>query len=382
MENTKNKRKSILEVLDFNKNGKVDIEDIIVLAMNLPGVKIKRDDFLKKEFSTKCSKETLDLAIATTPKDAGIDEKIIEKVASEVIKYERNCVSSISAALGVPGGWAMVATVPADLVQFYGYMLRAAQKLLYLYGFQQINVRDNDSGLDTATVNLITICLGVMYGVAGAKNALIAISKALAKGVEKKLLQAALTKGTVYPIVKRVAKWFGIKLTKALFAGAVKKIIPIIGGGLGFLVTFFSFQPCCERLRRNLRDNYLYNKERDNSNDDWIIDGEFEDANSEDDTEGIFDDFEEESPCPTCNTILKYKDVFATKKNVCSCPNCGEKIINPNCGDEYIWYCNKCNDIMNNQDSWHGETGELYKCDKCGATNDLSNPESNEYLEE
>ena len=59
MENTRIKRKIFLEALDYNKNGKIDIEDIIVLAMNLPGVKIKRDEFLRKEFSTKCNKETL-----------------------------------------------------------------------------------------------------------------------------------------------------------------------------------------------------------------------------------------------------------------------------------------------------------------------------------
>ena len=35
-------------------------------------------------------------------------------------------------------------------------------------------------------------------------TALRTMAAALAKGVEKKLLKAALTKGTIYPIVKRV----------------------------------------------------------------------------------------------------------------------------------------------------------------------------------
>ena len=52
-----------------------------------------------------------------------------------MINFERNCVSGISAALGMPGGVAMSATIPADIVQYYGYTLRAAQKLMYLYGF-------------------------------------------------------------------------------------------------------------------------------------------------------------------------------------------------------------------------------------------------------
>ena len=56
-------------------------------------------------------------------------------------------------------------------------------------------------------------------------NAIKAISRALAKGVEKKLLQKALTKGTIYPIVKKVAQWFGVRMTKAVFAGFFKKAI-------------------------------------------------------------------------------------------------------------------------------------------------------------
>ena len=47
--------------------------------------------------------------------------------------------------------------------------------------------------LDSETLNSLTICLGIMYGVAGANNAIKGIAKALAAGVEKKLLKAALT---------------------------------------------------------------------------------------------------------------------------------------------------------------------------------------------
>ena len=80
-----------------------------------------------------------------------------------------------------------------------------------------------------------------MYGAAGANNALKALAKALAAGVEKQLLRKALTKGTIYPIVKSVAKWFSVKMTKEVFAGFFKKAIPVVGGvigGLGAAVLF------------------------------------------------------------------------------------------------------------------------------------------------
>ena len=272
------KQNKILDVLDYNQNGKVDIEDIIILGLKVPGVKISREEFLRKELTNICEKDTLEKAIVTTPKFAGIEEKVIEKLADEVVKYERNCVSGISTLLGLPGGYAMIATVPTDIIQYYGFLLRAAQKLLYLYGFQQIIVTEDDSGLDTTMINAITVCLGVMYGVDGANKALIAISKALAKGVEKKLLQAALTKGTIYPIVKKVSTWFGIKMTKTLFAGMVKKAIPLIGAGIGFAATFFTFKPCCEKLRKTLRESYLYKTNRKPSDDEVVIETEIVDV--------------------------------------------------------------------------------------------------------
>ena len=190
-----------------------------------------------------------------------------------MINFERNCVSGISAALGMPGGVAMAATIPADIVQYYGYTMRAAQKLLYLYGFPEIEFDDNDLNLDTETINVLTLCLGVMYGAAGANNAVKAMAKALAAGVEKQLLRMALTKGTFYPFVKNVAKWFGVKMTKQIFAGFFRKSIPVVGGVIGGGITFVSFKPCCTRLKNVLMDTLLSNPDHvSDSEEDSIVD--------------------------------------------------------------------------------------------------------------
>ena len=81
----------------------------------------------------------------------------------------------------------MVATIPADIAQYYGYLLRATQKLLYLYGFPEIDTEEEGSKFDDATMNTLIICFGVMYGAVGANNALKAMAKALGVGVEKEL---------------------------------------------------------------------------------------------------------------------------------------------------------------------------------------------------
>lgn len=269
------------EALDANNDGTVDIQDIIILAIKLPEVHITRESFLRKELFKNYPPEVIDDAVARTPAFAGISEADIDRIADEVIKFERNCVSGISAALGVPGGAAMAATIPADVVQYYGYTLRAIQKLLYLYGFPEIDSDGEGISLDSETINRIVVCLGVMNGVAGANNAVKALAKALSVGVEKKLIAAALTKGTLYPILKSTLKWFGVKLTKEIFAKTVKNAIPVVGGIIGGGITFLSFRPCCMRLKDVLTDTMLSNPAHISSAEEehvfsHIVDGAYE----------------------------------------------------------------------------------------------------------
>lgn len=269
------------EALDANNEGTVDIQDIIILAIKLPGVHITRESFLRKELFKNYPPEVIDDAVARTPALAGISEADIGRIADEVIKFERNCVSGISVALGVPGGAAMAATIPADVVQYYGYTLRAIQKLLYLYGFPEIDSDGEGISLDSETINRIVVCLGVMNGVAGANNAVKALAKALSVGVEKKLIAAALTKGTLYPILKSTLKWFGVKLTKEIFAKTVKNAIPVVGGIVGGGITFLSFKPCCMRLKDVLTDTMLSNPAHISSAEEehvfsHIVDGSYE----------------------------------------------------------------------------------------------------------
>ena len=217
------------------------------------------------------SPEVIDNAIATTPAKAGIPLTEVDLLADNVIQFERTCVTGISTALGAPGGAAMVATIPADIIQYYGYMLRTAQKLMYLYGFPEISIDEKSQVFDSETLNMLTICLGVMYGVAGANNAIKAMAKALANGVEKKLVNKALTKGTIYPIVRNIAKWFGKKMTKEVFAGFFKKAIPVVGGVIGGGITYLTFKPCCDNLKATLRDTKLSNPECEDDKEENII---------------------------------------------------------------------------------------------------------------
>ena len=252
-------KRAIINAIDENGNGEIDIEDIIIKGLKTPGIRIDRGEFLRKELFKNHPKSVVEDAVSFTPTHAGIQVEEIDRIADEVIKRERTFVSGISAALGMPGGAAMVATLPADIIQYYAYMLRAAQELMYLYGFPELFAAGTDYGIDSETMNVLILCLGVMYGVAGAGKAIRAIAEAFAKGVEKKLINTALTKGAIFPVVKSVMRWFGINLNKKMFAGFFKKAIPVAGSVISGGITYLSFKPCCEKLKAVLRETRLSN---------------------------------------------------------------------------------------------------------------------------
>ena len=258
--------------LDADGDGQVGIEDVIVLSLKSPGVYINRASFLKKQLFKNYPQEVIEKAISTTPALAGISSEEIDKISDAAIISERTKVSGISAALGAPGGLAMAATIPADIIQYYGFTLRAIQKLLYLYGFPDVDAGEAEGlQLDEQTMNTIVLCLGTMYGVAGANNAIKAVARGLANGVNKKLMSMALTKGTLFPFVREVSKWFGVRLTKSMFSGAISKAIPVVGGVIGGGITFVSFKPCCDRLKNELKDTLLANPEHKASDEEMEV---------------------------------------------------------------------------------------------------------------
>ncbi len=230
-------------------------EDIIQQAMKLPIVKVNREKFLYKELIKYYSEDVVDLAIKKNPAYAGMEKEIINEVSKQVINYETNKVSAISFAAGMPGGFAMFATVPADIAQYFAYMIRVMQKLSYLYGFEDFEL--NEEAISDNTMNQIMIFLGVMFGVQGANAGVKKIAEAAAKKVSKSLAQKALTKGTVYPIVKKIAQAVGIKMTKQIFAESVSKVVPVIGGAVTGGLSYITFKPCAKKLKNSFKDLYL-----------------------------------------------------------------------------------------------------------------------------
>lgn len=91
---------------------------VIESASKLPLVHINREGFLTKNLSKLCTQTQLQKAIAEGTLHADTPIETLDSLANAVINAETVKVTAISAAAGLPGGFAMAATIPADLAQF------------------------------------------------------------------------------------------------------------------------------------------------------------------------------------------------------------------------------------------------------------------------
>lgn len=141
--------------------------------------------------------------------------------------------------------------MPADVIKYFGFLLRVIQKLAYLYEFQEFELSENS--ISDETMNQLLIFLGVMFGVNGANQGVKILAETTGNKVSKILAQKALTKTTFYPIVQKVAKTLGFKTTKDVFAKGVPKIVPVVGGAVSGGLTYLIFKPCAIKLKDNFK---------------------------------------------------------------------------------------------------------------------------------
>ena len=223
-------------------------------AMALPFVKVDRESFLRKELAVYCTSGQLSTAITESPVKV-LTKAQINKIANGCIKYHLTLVCSASALAGLPGGWAMAASIPADIAQFYGHVFALTQKLLYLYGWSDLS--DENGKLNDDTAQILTLFVGIMMGSHAATEAIKNLTKAFAQQVAVRLPKHALTKYAIYNVAKQVAKWIGIKLTKDGFAKGLAKVVPLIGAPISAGVTYWTFKPMANKLKKHLDEQLV-----------------------------------------------------------------------------------------------------------------------------
>lgn len=238
------------------------LETVISTTVQIPGVKVNRNKFLAEVFATEniSIQDVLDQG----PVGAGFSSEKLSSIASKLILKRTGQSSAASFLTGIPGGLAMAATIPADVMQFFGMALRLAQELSYLYGAQDL-WQGGQIDDERVRSQLIMYC-GVMFGVSGAASGVRVLSTQIAKTTLKKLPQKALTKTFWYPIVKQIGKAIGIKVTKSTVAKGFSKAIPVIGGVISGSLNFASMMPMANRLHEALdKASFDYSEEELNA---------------------------------------------------------------------------------------------------------------------
>lgn len=229
--------------------------NVLATAMAIPGVKVNRREFLTHTLLPYCENENLKAIINGDKPVSFLPLGVIDLLADKCISKHITLVTAASAVAGIPGGLAMLAGIPADMAQYYYHVFVLSQKMAYLYGFPDLV--DENGELSEDAQNQLTLFTGIMLGVAIANEAIQELAKRFAGQVVKRLPKYALTKTVIYPMVKQVVKWIGIKLTKDSFAKGLGKTIPFLGAGISGALTYFTFKPGAERLKKSLHDSAL-----------------------------------------------------------------------------------------------------------------------------
>ena len=228
--------------------------EFLAKVVRVPGVRINREEFLRQELrKLHMSDDAIARAIDSNPLLAGVALTQIDKLAEDAISYETNKSAAISFVAGIPGGFAMLGTIPADLMQYYVHALRIMQKLAYLYGWSELIPDDRDA--DDDTIGVLAVFFGVMLGVGGAAQSLTAFARVAAKtAYQNHATKRALMSITWYPVVKHSLRLIGINISKNSVAKGISKLVPIIGGFVSSGLTFMALQSQSTLLKEHLRE--------------------------------------------------------------------------------------------------------------------------------
>lgn len=239
------------EGIDLSESPLMSILDNV---MKIPGVKINRTAFLM---------ETYHLS-AQDVENKSISEMItleqMDKAAKKFITANVTQSSAAAFALGLPGGFAIAATIPADIMQNFAFSIRLAQQLAYIYGFNNLFTENNE--VNDETRYTFIAFLGVMFAVSGSGTVLRAMAPNVGKYVAKQTMKATLTKTAWYPMLKKISGIVSSKaLTKKSLSSFAAKAIPVAGGVFSAGINVATMIPMANRLKNELRKYYLSEEE-------------------------------------------------------------------------------------------------------------------------
>lgn len=234
-------------------------ENVLRTSLNFNQCRVDREEFLKEALHVNCSEDAIGKAIMTSPIESEIPRYVIADIANKVINDHLVRVTSLSFAAGLPGGLALLGTIPADLIQFFVNSITVAQKLAYLYGWKDFFQSENDLSEDT--LSKITLFTGVMFGAPNAEKALdrYKFDEAEDNSSDVKIgfsnlevdfssSQLTIREHGFLQLVQYVAKWIGVRIARRKINSSSMRAIPIIGGVVSGGMSYLSFKDMTVRL--------------------------------------------------------------------------------------------------------------------------------------
>lgn len=223
--------------------------------LGMPGAKINREEFLRKTFSHLPAEKILQ-CLSASPATV-IPQAEIEKAAASIINSHTAKVTAVSAISGIPGGLAMLATIPADLANYYYHVVTVGQKLGYLYGFP--DMIDSKGKLTQDGEIMLTAFIGVMNKVEMANELIRKIASEVAKRMSeetaRRIAGNILSKQIISQAVEAISTRLGAKITAKSAGRGLSKAIPLVSGLISGGLTLATFKPQAKRLLEVLKKN-------------------------------------------------------------------------------------------------------------------------------
>ena len=214
---------------------------------------MNRDEFLRKTFGNAPS-YVVERIVELGPASI-LTPEAIDRAADSIIKAHTLTATALSAAAGIPGGIGLIATIPADLANYYYHIVSVGQKLGYLYGWP--DMLDAKEELTPDGQMALTAFIAVMNKVALAQELVKAMAREAAVRVSSetaaKVAGKLLSKQIVGQMAEAVARRLGHRITASSGGKAITRAIPLVSGVICGSVTYVGFRRQAFRLKEVLR---------------------------------------------------------------------------------------------------------------------------------
>ena len=202
---------------------------VLASILKIPGARVDRTAFLRDVF------DSLPQGSSWLPAET------VHDYAAKRISRHTYETSIASAAAGLPGGFALFATIPADVMQYLWHTVVLAQELCYLYG--TADLFSDEGKLSDQGNGILTLAVCMMLGSRDTEteNAFTALYRVMRAKALKNPSFLAVTARIWYPAAEKAAEWLGARLAGNAAKGGLSKFLPLIGAAVNGIASYATF---------------------------------------------------------------------------------------------------------------------------------------------